>query len=222
LPVQLGVVTASAIVSGISAATSVKSVSGPSRWTAVTGAVDARTVSGDIEAQGLGGTIGFNSVSGDLTLADGAVDRLDAKTVSGRVTADIELDQDAALRVATVSGPVAIRLPARRQRPGGPPVRHGRVLSEFPGLRHSQKPGASTLSGDCAPGAAGVGPGRHPGMVRVSTMSARSRCCQRGEPGPPRAAAEAAGAAGEPRFRHGRLGCTCSSCSTSHPGTATR
>ncbi|HEX9355314.1 MAG TPA: DUF4097 family beta strand repeat-containing protein, partial [Streptosporangiaceae bacterium] len=111
-PVQLGVVTASAIVSGISAATSVKSVSGGITLDGVTGAVDARTVSGDIEAQGLGGTIGFNSVSGDLTLADGSVDRLDAKTVSGRVTADIDLDQDAALRVATVSGPVAIRLPA--------------------------------------------------------------------------------------------------------------
>src|SRR6266851_1659701 len=156
-PVQLGVVTASAIVSGISAATSVKSVSGAITLDGVTGAVDARTVSGDIEAQGLGGTIGFNSVSGDLTLADGAVDRLDAKTVSGRVTADIELDQDAA-------------------------------------LQHSQKPGASTLSGHLCPGGhAGAGPGRHPGMVRVSTMSGQVTLLQRGEPGPPRAAAEAAG-----------------------------
>ncbi len=45
-PVQLGVVTASAIVSGISAATSVKSVSGGITLDGVTGAVDARTVSG--------------------------------------------------------------------------------------------------------------------------------------------------------------------------------
>jgi hypothetical protein len=193
-PVQLGVVTASAIVSGISAATSVKSVSGAITLDGVTGAVDARTVSGDIEAQGLGGTIGFNSVSGDLTLADGAVDRLDAKTVSGRVTADIELDQDAALRVATVSGPVAIRLPADASARVDLRSATGRVLSEFPGLRHSQKPGASSLSGDLCPGGhASAGPGRHPGVVRVSTMSGQVTLLQRGEPGPPRAAAEAAG-----------------------------
>jgi hypothetical protein len=188
------VVTASAIVSGISAATSVKSVSGGITLDGVTGAVDARTVSGDIEAQGLGGTIGFNSVSGDLTLADGSVDRLDAKTVSGRVTADIDLDQDAALRVATVSGPVAIRLPADARARVDLRSTTGQVLSEFPGLRHTQMPGANTLSGDLCPGGdAGRGPGAHPGVVRVSTMSGQVTLLQRGQAGPPRAAAGAAG-----------------------------
>src|ERR1700729_620068 len=169
-PVQLGVVTASAVVSGIAAATSVKSVSGAITLDGVTGAVDARTVSGDIEAQGLGGTIGFNSVSGDLTLADGSVDRLDAKTVSGRVTADIELDRDVDLRSAT-----------------------GRVLSEFPGLRHSQKPGASTLSGDLGPGDGGAAAPGSPGVVRITTMSGQVTLLQRSQPGPPRAAADASG-----------------------------
>ena len=183
---QLGVVTASAVVSGISAATSVKSVSGAITLDGVTGAVDARTVSGDIEAQGLGGTIGFNSVSGDLTLADGSVDRLDAKTVSGRVTADVDLDQEAALRVATVSGPVAIRLPADASARVDLRSTTGRVLSEFPGLRHSEKPGASTVSGD-------LGPAGHPGVVRVSTMSGQVTLLQRGQPGTPQAAAGAAG-----------------------------
>ena len=192
-PVQLGVVTASAIVSGISADTSVKSVSGSITLDGVTGAVDARTVSGDIEAQGLGGTIGFNSVSGDLTLADGSVDRLDAKTVSGRVTADVELDRDAALRVATVSGPVAIRLPAGTSARVDLRSATGRVLSEFPGLRQSQKSGASKLSGDLGPDDRGTaGPGG-PGMVRISTMSGQVTLLQRGQPGPPRAAAGSAG-----------------------------
>src|SRR5258705_4243071 len=193
-PVQLGVVTASAVVSGIAAATSVKSVSGAITLDGVTGAVDARTVSGDIEAQGLGGTIGFNSVSGDLTLADGSVDRLDARTVSGRVTADIELDRDAALRVATVSGPVAIRLPADASARVDLRSATGQVLSEFPGLRQSQMPGASTLSGDLCPGEnAGAGAGRHPGVVRVNTMSGQVTLLQPGEPRAPPAAAEAAG-----------------------------
>ena len=187
-------VTASAIVSGISAATSVKSVSGGITLDGVTGAVNARTVSGDIEAQGLGGSIGFNSVSGDLTLADGSVDRLDAKTVSGRVTADIDLDRDAALRVATVSGPVAIRLPADARARVDLRSTTGRVLSEFPGLRHSQKPGASSLSGDLCPGGdAGDGPGSIPAWSGSAPCPARSRCCSEGQSGPPRAAAGAAG-----------------------------
>src|SRR5487761_147378 len=76
-PTQLGVVSASAVVSGISASTSVKSVSGKITLDGVTGAVDANTVSGDVEAQGLDGRVGFNSVSGDLTVADGAVERLE-------------------------------------------------------------------------------------------------------------------------------------------------
>ena len=198
-PVQLGVVTASAVVSGISAATSVKSVSGAITLDGVTGAVDARTVSGDIEAQGLGGTIGFNSVSGDLTLADGSVDRLDAKTVSGRVTADIDLDQDAALRVATVSGPVAIRLPADARARVDLRSTTGRVLSEFPGLQHSEKPGASTISGDLGPaGHPGSGPGQHhvwPGHAAPAGTAWNAAGGGRGGGRQPMS----------PVFRHGRL-----------------
>ena len=52
---QLGVVNASAIVSGISAKISAKSVSGDITLDGVTGSVDAKTVSGDVEARGLGG-----------------------------------------------------------------------------------------------------------------------------------------------------------------------
>ena len=202
-PVQLGVVTASAIVSGISAATSVKSVSGGITLDGVTGAVDARTVSGDIEAQGLGGTIGFNSVSGDLTLADGSVDRLDAKTVSGRVTADIDLDRDAALRVATVSGPVAIRLPADARARVDLRSTTGRVLSEFPGLRPSQKPGASSLSGDLCPGgataeASRAGPGQHHVRPGHAAAARAVRPAARGGRGGGRQPVS-------PVFRHGRL-----------------
>ncbi len=120
------------------------------------------------------------------------MDRLDAKTVSGRVTADIDLDQDAALRVATVSGPVAIRLPADARARIDLRSTTGQVLSEFPGLWPTQLPGASSLSGDLRPGGY-AGPGGHPGVVRVSTMSGQVTLLQRGQAGPRRAAAGAAG-----------------------------
>ena len=161
-PTQLGVVNASAIVSGINATTSVKSVSGKITLDGVTGAVDATTLSGDMEAQGLDGQVGFNSVSGDLTMADGTVEKLDAKTVSGRVTADVELNKDGALRVTTISGEVAIRLPAEASTRVDLRSTTGRVQSEFDGLTASRSPGASTLSGTLGSGA---------GRLLVTTVS---------------------------------------------------
>jgi len=111
-PTQVGVVSATAVMCGISAKASVKSVSGGITLDGVTGDVDANTVSGALEAQGINGKLNFNSVSGDLTLADGWLERLDANAVSGDVTADIDLDPMGGMQVTTVSGEVTLRLPA--------------------------------------------------------------------------------------------------------------
>jgi hypothetical protein len=175
-PVQLGVVNAGAIVAGITAKTSVRSVSGNVTLDGVTGTVEANTVSGDIEAQGVGGRIGFNSVSGDLTLADGSVGRLDAKTVSGRVTADIDLERDARLQVGTVSGAVAIRLPAETNARVALRSAAGRVLSEFGGLSPGRQPGANTLNGQLGCGDSG-------GKLSVTSMSGQVTLLQRDERG---------------------------------------
>jgi hypothetical protein len=175
-PTQLGVVGASAIVSGISAKTSVKSVSGNITLDGVTGTVDAKTVSGDVEAQGIDGRIGFNSVSGDLTVADGTVHHLEAKTVSGRITADIDLDHGGGLRVATVSGAVAIRLPAETSTRVDLRSTTGRVLSEFSGLHSSHGPGSNALTGT-------LGAGDHAGRLSVTTMSGQVTLLQRSHTG---------------------------------------
>ena len=118
-------VNASAIVSGISANISAKSVSGDITLDGVTGAVDAKTVSGDLEGRDIDGEIAFNSVSGGLTLAGGSVRNLAAKTVSGQVTADIDLDDGGGLKITTVSGDVSVRVPGLGQRPGRPAVHLG-------------------------------------------------------------------------------------------------
>ena len=185
-PVQLGVVKARAIVSGITAPASLKSVSGKIILDGVTGEVDAKTVSGDVEAQAVAGTIGFNSVSGDLTLADGSVSQLQAKTVSGRVTADIDLET-ARLTVGTVSGAVAIRLPGQAAAQVDLRSASGQVCSEFPGLHASQKPGATMLNGQL--GAGGTG------QVRVRSMSGPITLLRRGDPPPAAQAASPAGGA---------------------------
>src|ERR1700678_3655089 len=83
-----GVVSRSAVMSGISAKASVKSVSGGITLDAVTGDGDANTVSGALEAQGINGKLNFNTVSGDLTLADGWLERLDVNGLRGDGPAD--------------------------------------------------------------------------------------------------------------------------------------
>jgi len=163
-PTQLGVVSASAVMSGISAKASVKSVSGEITLDGVTGDVDAHTVSGALEAQGINGKLNFNSVSGDLTLADGWLERLDANAVSGDVTADIDLDPLGGMHVTTVSGEVTLRLPAEADAQVHLHSMSGDVRSDFAELRTLSAPASHTVSGSLGAGS---------GHVSVTTMSGR-------------------------------------------------
>jgi hypothetical protein len=144
-PTQLGVVNATAVVSGVSARTTLKSVSGDLALDGVTGAVDANTVSGSLEAQDLNGNVVFHSVSGDLTLAEGRIGRLDARTVSGGVTADIALAPAGEMRITTLSGEVAIRLPAQTSAQVSLRSTSGQVHSDFDGL--GSGPGSKSMTG---------------------------------------------------------------------------
>lgn len=153
-PTQLGVVNASAIVSGISASISAKSVSGDITLDGVTGNVDAKTVSGDLEARGIDGEVAFNSVSGGLTLAGGVISRLAAKTVSGQITADIDLRDGAGLKVNTVSGDVAVRVPASASARVDLKSTSGRVRSGFDGMSPRPGRGPTVLSATIGSGSA--------------------------------------------------------------------
>ena len=177
-PAQVGVIAASAVVSGITAPTSVRSVSGAITLDGVSGDLDARTVAGDVEAQDLRGRVTFNSVSGDLTLAGGALDRLDAKTVSGSVTADVDLGKSARVRVATVSADVALRLPVTSDARVDLRSTTGRVLSEFDGLQDGRSAGSRSVTGTLGAGSA---------RVSVTTLSGRVTLLRRSQqaPAPP-------------------------------------
>jgi Putative adhesin len=161
---QLGVVSASAVMCGISARASVKSVSGGITLDGVTGDVDANTVSGALEAQGVNGKLSFSTVSGDLTLADGWLERMDANAVSGDVTADVDLDPLGGMHVTTVSGEVTLRLPAEADAQVNLHSMSGDVRSEFPELRRSSAPASHSVSGSLGAGS---------GHVSVTTMSGR-------------------------------------------------
>ena len=175
-PTQLGVLNATAFVGGISANTSVKSLSGNITLAGLAGDVEVGTASGDVEAQDLAGRVGFRSVSGDLTLADGSLHRLDAKTVSGKVTADIALSGGGALRIATLSGGVTVRLPADASMRVDLRSTTGRVKSGFSGLESARGRGGSTLTGTIGSGS---------GQLSVTTMSGQVTLLERSEPETP-------------------------------------
>ena len=71
-PIQLGVLSASAVVAGLRAGAAVKGMSGDITLDGVTGDVSAETMSGEVAACDLDGAVRFKSMSGGLTLAGGS------------------------------------------------------------------------------------------------------------------------------------------------------
>jgi hypothetical protein len=171
-PTQLGVVSATAVLSGVSGRASVKSVSGGITLDGLTGDVDANTVSGALEAQGINGMLNFNSVSGDLTVAGGTLERLDANAVSGDVTADVDLNPLGGISVTTVSGKVTLRVQAEADAKVNLHSVSGDVRSEFGELERVTAPASRSVSGSLGAGS---------GHLSVTTMSGRVMLLRRAE-----------------------------------------
>jgi hypothetical protein len=161
-PIQLGVLSASAVVSGLRSGASIKGMSGDITLDGVTGDVDAETMSGELAACDIDGAIRLKSMSGGFTLAGGVLDSLDASTMSGQVTADVRLNTAGGIRVSTMSGDVTLRLPADSDAGVRLQSTSGRVRTEFDSLQTIKAPAAHTVRGN-------VGAGT--GHVSVTTMS---------------------------------------------------
>ena len=161
-PIQLGVVSASAVVCGLSSGASVKGVSGEITLDGVTGEVQADTVSGALEGRDVDGAVRFKSVSGDLTLADGSLSLLEADNINGQIAADVSLAATGAMRISTISGDVTLRLPADSDTRVRLHSTAGNVRSEFDSLRTTMSPGSHNVSGNVGGGS---------GKVSVNSVS---------------------------------------------------
>ena len=161
-PIQLGVVSASAVVCGLSSGASVKGVSGEITLDGVAGDVQADTVSGALEGRDVDGAVRFKSVSGDLTLANGSLNLLKADNINGQIAADISLAAAGAMRISTISGDVTLRLPADSDARVRLHSTSGNVRSEFDSLRTSISPASHTVSGNVGGGS---------GRVSVNSVS---------------------------------------------------
>ncbi|MFR9796437.1 hypothetical protein ACL02U_11105 [Streptomyces sp. MS06] len=161
--VEVGVVGAAAMVSGIDGPAEVKGVAGDTTLVGLGGPVRADTVSGNLEAQGLGGDLRFNSVSGDLTVIDGAGSSVRADSVSGSMIVDLNAAGGPAdVALTSVSGEIAIRLPHPADARVEAHTASGSLSNAFEDLRVGGQWGAKRITGRL-----GAGSGR----LKATTVS---------------------------------------------------
>lgn len=161
--VEVGVVGAGAVVSGIRGTTAVRGVSGDTTLVGLSGAVRADTVSGNLEAQAVTGDLRYNSVSGDLTVIEGAGSSVRAESVSGDMVIDLDpAGRPTDIRLTTVSGEVAIRLPHPADAQVEANTASGSVSNAFDDLRISGQWGAKKITGTLGAGT---------GTLKATTVS---------------------------------------------------
>ncbi|MER5599835.1 DUF4097 family beta strand repeat-containing protein [Streptomyces sp. NPDC002265] len=161
--VEVGVVGATAMVSGIDGDAEVKGVSGDTTLVGLAGPVRADTVSGNVEAQALSGDLRFHSVSGDLTVVEAAGSCVKADSVSGSMIVDVDSkNSPAEISLTSVSGEIAIRLPHPADAQVEANTASGTVSNAFEDLRVSGQWGAKRITGRL-----GAGSGR----LKATTVS---------------------------------------------------
>ncbi|MFJ2136077.1 DUF4097 family beta strand repeat-containing protein [Streptomyces sp. NPDC087845] len=161
--VEVGVVGAGAVVSGIRGRTDVRGVSGDSTLVGLAGPVRAETVSGSVEAQAVTGELRFQTVSGDLTVVEGAGASVRANSVSGNMVLDLDPSgKPTDIQLNTVSGEVAIRLPHPSDATVEANTASGSVSNGFEDLRVSGQWGAKKITGMLGAGT---------GKLRATTIS---------------------------------------------------
>ncbi|GAB2620836.1 DUF4097 family beta strand repeat-containing protein [Streptomyces capparidis] len=163
---DVGVVTATTVVSGIGGRTRISTVSGDTTLVGVTGRVLVNTVSGSVDAQSVSGDLRVNSVSGALTLVEGTGSRVNAESVSGDMVLDLApltaSRRGSSVRLSTVSGEIAVRLPSGGDARVDAGTASGTVATAFDELRLHRDHSAKRLHGTL---------GRGRGRVSVNSVS---------------------------------------------------
>ncbi|MEU3887198.1 hypothetical protein [Streptomyces sp. NPDC029041] len=160
--VEVGVVGAAAVISGTHGPTVMKGVTGDTTLVGLSGPVRAETVSGGLEAQGVTGDLRFNSVSGDLTVIEGSGPSVRAETVSGSMIVDLDPNGPTDVRLTSVSGEIAIRLPYPADAEVEANTASGALSNAFDGLRVHGQWGAHKITGRLGAGT---------GKLRATTVS---------------------------------------------------
>ena len=172
--VEVGVVGAAAVVSGVNGPTVVKGVTGDTTLVGLSGPVRADTVSGSLEAQAVTGDLRFNSVSGDLTVVEGSGPSVRAESVSGSMIVDLDPEGPTDEQLTNVSGEIAIRLPHPADAEVEANTASGKISNAFDDLRVHGQWGAHRVTGRLGAGT---------GKLRATTVSGSIALLRRPEQG---------------------------------------
>ncbi|MBB4929959.1 hypothetical protein F4561_000779 [Lipingzhangella halophila] len=170
-PVEVTTLSAPIVAAGLSAKTQLRTASGDVTLDDMTGEVDVNTVSGNLDVRDLDGSLHFNSVSGEIAVAGGRLADFAAKTGSGQLLADIDLAPSSRVKLASVSGGVALRIPAGTS--AGVEMRSatGALDTAF-GLDRRDQRGRRSLSGK-------IGDGVDPASITTTTVSGSASLLRR-------------------------------------------
>ncbi|WP_017626993.1 DUF4097 family beta strand repeat-containing protein [Nocardiopsis chromatogenes] len=162
-PVEVTTLSAPIVAAGLAGRVQLRTASGDVTLDELSGDVEVSTVSGDLAARGLRGGLSFNSVGGQAAVAGGRLSSFAAKTASGKVLADVELAASAKVRLGSISGGVALRVPAETSADVDLRSATGALDSEF-GLERKALRGRSRLGGT-------IGNGPDPAAISTTTVS---------------------------------------------------
>ncbi|MEH1123006.1 DUF4097 family beta strand repeat-containing protein [Micromonospora sp. CPCC 206061] len=156
VPVNLWVVSAAVVVSGLRGSLEVHGGHGEISLADVSGFIDARTVSGAIEAVWNSGNVRIKSHSGDVTLAECAGHSVQVTTHSGGVTVDNRPPSRGDVSVTTHSGDVLLALPEPADVMVNVRSTSGRIESQFPEIEPMGPRGARAARGTLGTGASSI------------------------------------------------------------------
>ncbi|MFD3688017.1 DUF4097 domain-containing protein [Nocardiopsis sp. NPDC058631] len=175
-PVEVTTATAPIVAAGISGRSQLRTASGEITIDEAAGETDIATVSGNTAVRGASGSLKFNSVSGQLAVAGGRLSALSAKTVSGQLLADTDICPAGRVRLNSVSGEIALRVPSDTSATVELRTSTSPVNSDF-GLDRRTATARTVLSGK-------IGSGVDPASITVNSASGRTALLRRAPEAP--------------------------------------
>ncbi|WP_159940704.1 MULTISPECIES: DUF4097 family beta strand repeat-containing protein [unclassified Nocardiopsis] len=175
-PVEVTTVSASIVAAGLSARSQLRTATGEITLDDTSGETDINTVSGSTAVRGAQGSLRFTSVSGQLAVAGGRLSALRAKTVSGQLLADTDITPAGRVRLNSVAGEIALRVPADTSATVELRTAKAPVESDF-GLERRSAPARTILSGK-------IGSGVDPASITTNSASGRTALLRRAPEAP--------------------------------------
>ncbi len=175
-PVEVSTVSAPIVAAGLSARSQLRTATGEITLDDTSGETEINTVSGSTAVRDPHGSLKFNSVSGQLAVAGGRLSALSAKTVSGQLLADTGVAPAGRVRLTSISGEIALRVPSETSATVELRTAAAPAKSDF-GLDRRSAPARTVLSGK-------IGSGVDPASITINSASGRTALLRRAPEAP--------------------------------------